>query len=460
MGTEVYNSFITFKISKKTDSMNTIFHRSQLYLPGERWDATTDGAKGKHAMSSLKSEAERCLKCKVPLCSQGCPVSTAIPQALTLFLGGSLREAGEMLFNNNPLSAVCSQICPHERNCAGHCVLGKKGQPVEFFKVEQYISQFYLETYSPRQVGKNGKKIGVVGAGPAGITTTIILALKGYQITLFEAMDGIGGALRYGIPEFRLPKNILVHYKNILDSLGVKFRPNTRIGTNITAEDMFLDGYDAIFIATGTGRPNRLGLLGETLGHVHFAIDYLRSPDSYRLGKKVAIIGAGNVAIDAARTAIRKEHADVTILHFMAEEDMTANRAEVEMALIDGVNFLHNCQAVRIREDMVTCVAVERIVNEDGSVCFEENFQSSLEVAADSVIIAIGQGPGADVVSGGNVTVSQRGLLQVDEFGRTTQKGVFAAGDIVTGPKTVVEAVAFARKAAVKIEEYCEEDGL
>ncbi len=406
-------------------------------------------------MSTIKSEAQRCLKCKIPSCAKGCPVLTPVPQAMTMFLDGKLREAGEMLFNNNPLSAVTSIVCPHDNNCKGHCILGKKGQPIEFFKVEQYISRFYLETYQPPVIQKNGKKVGVVGAGPAGITMSIILALKGYSITLFDAMDSIGGALRYGIPEFRLPKSILDSYKKILDSLDVKFRPNTRIGTNISAEDMFLDGYDAIFVCTGTSRPNRFGLLGETLGHVHFAIDYLKSPDACKLGKKVAIIGAGNVAIDAARTAIRKGHAEVTILNYKGAEDMKADKSEIEMAIIDGVKMLHNCQAVRITDDAVKCVKVDKVVAQDGSVTFNEDYQSPLEVPADSVIIAIGQGPGSDVVTVGTAKVSQRGLLQVDEFGRTSQKGVFAAGDIVTGPKTVIEAVAFAKKAATKIEEYC-----
>jgi glutamate synthase (NADPH/NADH) small chain len=406
-------------------------------------------------MSTLKSEAERCLKCKVPACSKACPIVTAVPQVFNLFLEGKLREAGEMLFNNNPLSAVTSIICPHERNCLGHCVLGKKSQPVEFYKAEQYISSFYLDTFQPPPIVKNGKKVGVVGAGPAGVTMSITLALKGYSITLFEAMDSIGGTLRYGIPEFRLPKSMLGLYKKILDSLDVKFRPNTRIGTNITTEDMFMDGYDAVFISTGTGRPNRLGLLGETLGHVHFAVDYLKSPDAYKLGRKVAIVGAGNVAMDAARTAIRKEHSETTILHFKGDEDMTASKSEVEMAVIDGVKIIHHCQAVRITNDFVKCVKVDKITAEDGTVKFEEDFRSSFEVQADSVIIAIGQGPGADNISGGSVEVTQRGLLQVDEFGQTSQKGVFAAGDIVTGPKTVVEAVAFAKKAAARIEDYC-----
>lgn len=407
-------------------------------------------------MSTLKSEAERCLKCKVPGCSEGCPVSTPIPQVLTLFLEGKLKQAGELLFNNNPLSAVTSIVCPHDKNCKGHCILNRKGEPVSFYRVEEYISRFFIETYQPPQIRKISKKIGVVGAGPAGITISIILALKGYSITLFDAMDGIGGALRYGIPEFRLSKGILEVYKKILDTLEVKFRPNTRIGTNISAEDMFLDGYDAIAICTGTSQPNRFGLLGETLGQVHFAIDYLKSPDAYKLGKKVVIIGAGNVAIDAARTAIRKEHSEVTILNYKAPEDMRADKSEVEMAIIDGVKFLHQYQAVRIADKFVRCVRVNKSVAEDGAVNFTEDFQSSLEVSADSVIIAIGQGPGADVNSVGNTKVTQRGLLEVDEFGSTSQKGVFAAGDIVTGPKTVIEAVALAKKAAVKIEEYCQ----
>ncbi len=406
-------------------------------------------------MSTIKSEAQRCLKCKVPACAKGCPVQTPTSQVLTLFLDGKIREAGELLFNNNPLSAVTSIICPHDKNCKGHCILGKKGQPVEFYKVEQYISRFYLETYQPPLIQKNGKRIGVVGAGPAGITMSITLALKGYSITLFDAMDNIGGALRYGIPEFRLPKSLLDSYKKILDSLDVQFRPNTRIGTNISTEDMFLDGYDAIFICTGTSRPNRFGLLGETLGHVHFAIDYLKSPDAYKLGKKIVVIGAGNVAIDAARTAIRKAHSEVTILNYKGAEDVRADKSEVEMATIDGVKMLSYCQVVRIADDFVKCVKVEKLIAEDGSVSFNENFQASFEVPADSVIIAIGQGPGADIVSIGGAKVTQRGLLQADEFGRTSQKGVFAAGDIVTGPKTVIEAVALAKKAAVKIEEYC-----
>ncbi|MBQ3963813.1 MAG: FAD-dependent oxidoreductase [Firmicutes bacterium] len=404
-------------------------------------------------MSSIKKEAERCLKCKKPQCALHCPVETPIPQVTQLFLDGEMEKAGEMLFRNNPLSAVTAVICPHERNCAGHCVLGIKSTPIEFYRVEEYISRFYLETITVPEIEKNGIKVAVAGAGPAGIVMTLLLLLNGYDVTLFEAQDNIGGVLRYGIPPFRLPRDLLDMYKDLMIRLGVHFRPNTRIGTNIRIEDLFPDGYKAVFVAAGTGRPNKLGLLGETLGHVHFAIDYLKSPETFNLGKQVCIVGAGNVAIDAARTAIRRERSHVTILHFMGEEDMTANRDEIEMAEIDGVEFIHYAQAVRIQEDSVRCVRVRRIENEDGSVSFEEDYTETFDVPADAVILAIGQGPGADLHTG-SIQLTQRGLLEVNEWGETSTPGVFAAGDIVTGPKTVVEAVAFTKKVFTRMEEY------
>ncbi len=408
-------------------------------------------------MSSIKKEAERCLKCKKPQCALHCPVGTPIPQVTQLFLDGEMEKAGDMLFRNNPLSAVTAVICPHERNCAGHCVLGIKSTPVEFYRVEEYISRFYLETITVPEIEKNGIKVAVAGAGPAGIVMTLLLLLKGYDVTLFEAQDNIGGVLRYGIPPFRLPRDLLDMYKDLMIRLGVHFRPNTRIGTNIRIEDLFPDGYKAVFVAAGTGRPNKLGLLGETLGHVHFAIDYLKSPETFNLGKQVCIVGAGNVAIDAARTAVRRERAHVTILHFMGEEDMTANRDEIEMAEIDGVEFIHYAQAVRIQEDSVRCVRVRRIENEDGNVSFEEDYTETFDVPADAVILAIGQGPGADLHTG-SIQLTQRGLLDVNEYGETSTPGVFAAGDIVTGPKTVVEAVAFTKKVFARMEEYLQQE--
>ncbi len=404
-------------------------------------------------MSSIKQEAERCLKCKNARCSSNCPVHTDIPQIIELFLNGNIKKAGEVLFHNNPLSAVTSVICPHERNCTGHCVRGLKSEPVMFYRIEEFVSRFYLETMEIPEIKKNGVKVAVAGAGPAGITMSLLLLLHGYDVTVFEAQDNIGGILRYGIPPFRLSRDLLEMYKDIMLRMGLHFRPNTRIGTNIMIDDLFPDGYKAVFVSTGTGRPNKLGLVGETLGHVHFAVDYLKSPKAFNLGQKVAVIGAGNVAIDAARTAIRRAHSHVTILHFMGEEHVTANHEEVEMAQIEGVEFIHYAQAVRIMENAVRCVRVNRVENEDGTVSFEEDYSDVFDVPTDSVIIAIGQGPGADMKAAG-VKLTQRGLFDVNDCGETDMPGVFAAGDIVSGPKTVIEAVAFTKKVFAKMEEY------
>jgi glutamate synthase (NADPH/NADH) small chain len=407
---------------------------------------------GEH-MSTIKQEASRCLQCKKPMCRMNCPVDTPIPDIVGLFKDGKIEEAGEMLFRNNPLTAITSVICPHERNCTGHCVLGIKSTPVEFYRVEEYVSRFYLETFTIPDIEKNGIKVAVAGTGPAGLTMSMLLLLDGYDVTLFEAQDDIGGVLRYGIPPFRLPRDLLKMYKEILLKLGVHFRPNTSIGSNITVKDLFVDGYKAVFVAAGTGRPNRLGLLGETLGHVHFAIDYLKSPETFSLGKQVVIVGCGNVAIDAARTAIRREHAQATILNNKDEDSMTANKDELEMAEIDGVQFIHYAQTIRILDDAVRCVKVVKTENEDGSVSYEEDFADTFDVPADTVILAIGQGPGADLKTG-TVQLTQRGLLDVNDWGETSKPGVFAAGDIVTGPRTVVEAVAFTKKVYVRMKEY------
>jgi len=404
-------------------------------------------------MSTIKQEAQRCLKCKNAMCSKNCPVKTQIPEVVDLFLNGNIKKAGEILFHNNPLSAVTSVICPHERNCTGHCVRGLKGEPVMFYRIEEFVSRFYLETMEIPEIKKNGIKVAVAGAGPAGITMSLLLLLHGYDVTMFEAQDNIGGILRYGIPPFRLSRDLLEMYKDIMLRMGLHFRPNTRIGTNIMIEDLFPDGYKAVFVSTGTGRPNKLGLIGETLGHVHFAVDYLKSPKAFDLGQRVAVVGAGNVAIDAARTAIRRAHSHVTILHFMGEENVTANHEEVEMAQIEGVEFIHYAQAVRIMENAVRCVRVNRVEHEDGSVSFEEDYSDVFDVPTDSVIIAIGQGPGADMKAAG-VKLTQRGLFDVNENGETNTPGVFAAGDIVSGPKTVIEAVAFTKRVFAKMEEY------
>lgn len=405
----------------------------------------------------LLAEAKRCLKCKVPKCKKACPISTDIPTIMNLFLEGNEAEAAKTLFENNPLSAICSVVCPHENNCYGNCVLGIKSTPISFYKIEQHISGKYIFDCEINPPEKNGMKIAVIGAGPAGITMSIYMAQQGFQVTLMEQQDQIGGVLRYGIPAFRLPKDRVDAYRDVLKKFGVVIKPNCHIGSNLLIEDMFIDGYDAIFLAVGTAKPNRLGLLGETLGHVHFAIDYLKAPGAYSLGKVVAVIGAGNVAMDVARTALRQDGVEkVLMLNNRREEDVTATKVEYSEALEEGVEFMHRISVLRITEKALVAVDVDVYEGEDGRIEYEENMLSRHDVEADSVILAIGQGPVGTLSDKAQIATTLRGLFVVDENGMTNIPGVFAAGDVVSGPKTVVEAVAHTKKVAEQMIKYCD----
>ena len=404
---------------------------------------------------ALLAEANRCLKCKVPKCKKACPISTDIPTIMKLFLDGNEAEAGKVLFENNPLSAICSVVCPHENNCYGNCILGIKQTPISFYKIEQYISGKYIADYEAQCAEKNGMKVAVIGAGPAGISMSIFLAQRGFQVTLMEAQDKIGGVLRYGIPDFRLPRERVDAYRDVLKRMGICVKPNCHIGSNLLLEDMFIDGYDAIFLAVGTAQPNRLGLLGETLGHVHFAIDFLKAPAAYDLGKTVVVIGAGNVAMDVARTALRQKGVEkVMLLNNRREEDVTATKQEFSETLAEGVEFKHLMSVLRITEEGVIAVDVDVTAGENG-VIYEENMLSRHHIQADTVVLAIGQGPASMLSERAQIATTLRGLFVVDENGMTNIPGVFAAGDVVSGPKTVVEAVAHTKKVAEHIVNYC-----
>ena len=406
-------------------------------------------------MEELLGEAKRCLKCKVPKCRKSCPIATDIPTVMNLFLEGKEEEAGAVLFENNPLSALCSVVCPHENNCYGNCVLGIKKDPIGFFKVEQYISGKYVSEGEIVKPESNGMKIAVIGAGPAGISMSIMMAKKGFKVTLMESQDKIGGVLRYGIPEFRLPKSRVDYYRNVLRKLGVTVKPNCHIGSNLLMDDMFIDGYDAVFLAVGTAKPNRLGLIGETLGHVHFAIDFLKAPAAYELGKTVAVIGAGNVAMDVARTALRQDGVEkVIVLNNRREEDVTATKLEFREALEEGAEFMHLMSVLRITEDGLVAVDVDVVEGENG-ISYEENMLSRHSIEADTVILAIGQGPESTLSAKAQIATNLRGLFAVDENGMTNIPGVFAAGDVRTKRlRQVVTAVADGAIACHNAEAY------
>ena len=398
----------------------------------------------------IMDEANRCLQCKVPQCQKGCPIHTNIPLAIRLLKENKLNEAWKMLFENNPLTTVCSLVCNHENQCEGHCVLGRKGAPVHFSSIENYISTTYANQMTNGPAESNGMRVAIIGSGPAGITIAIILARYGYQVTIFEGKDKIGGVLRYGIPEFRLPKSVLddIEYRH-LELKGIKIRPNTTIGGAIGIDDLFRDGYKAIFVGTGVWKPNTLHIKGETFGNVHFGINYLNNPDSYRLGKRVIVIGAGNAAMDVARTAIRKGVEHLTC--FSITKEVAASHYEFSYAQLEGVQFEYNKRPVEIKDNGV--IFIDIIENEDGTFTDVEGTEKLYE--ADSTIISISQGPQNRIVNTTEgLKSTARGLLDADETGHTSRPGIFASGDVVNGARTVVEAVAHSKIVAESMHEY------
>ena len=399
----------------------------------------------------IVSEANRCLQCKKPLCQQGCPVHTPIPQMIALFKENRMMEAGKALFANNPMSLVCAIVCDHEAQCTGHCVLNHKGQPVHFYEIEEFVSDAYLDRMTADRKPWNGKTAAVIGSGPAGMTVAFILAWNGYGVTIFEEKDRIGGMLQYGIPDFRLPKSILDRYKQRLLDIGVRIRPHVVMGGDLMIDNLFRDGYSAVFVGTGVWRPTTLGIEGETLANVHFGISYLARPISYTIGETVAVIGMGNVAMDVARTAFR--HGARRVMMFQRGNKSPASEHERQYAQLDGAEFFFGKSIQRITPKGP--VFRNSVLNEQGRPVGVEGEEEL--VPADTVIIAINQGPKDKLVNTTHgLEATERGLLKVDENKMTTRAGVFAAGDVVHGSLTVVHAVEDAKRAAAGMMRYME----
>mgnify|MGYP001581351087 CR=1 FL=1 len=406
----------------------------------------------------LKEEANRCLLCKKPRCKEFCPISTPIPEIIELYREERFNEAGKILFENNPLSAICAIVCPHEDQCAGNCIRGIKSEPIPFYEIEEEISKNYLNNIKLDKINGTKDRIAIIGGGPAGITIAFILAERGFKVTIFEAHEKIGGVLRYGIPEYRLPNSLVDKYEEKLVELGVKIRPNIMIGAVITLDRLFEDGYKAVFIGTGVWNAKKLNIKGETLGNVHYAIDYLKAPDVYNLGDTVCVIGAGNVAMDAARTAKRNGAKNVYIVYRKHFDQMTATKKEIEEAKEDGVEFKLFRAPVEILEDGIKFVKTEN-VEVDGKIQTRTLDGQEEFISCDSTIVAISQEPRSVIVSSTTkLETNKWGLVITDEEGHTTRKGVFASGDVVTGAKTVVQAVSHAKIVANAIEKYCEEN--
>lgn len=398
----------------------------------------------------VMEEANRCLGCKNPRCREGCPIHTNIPEVIRLLKAGKLNDAGWMLFENNPLTTVCSIVCNHEKQCEGHCIRGIKDVPVHFSIIENYISTTYANQMTQGPAPSNGRKVAIIGAGPSGITIAIILARYGYQVTIFDSKDKIGGVMRYGIPDYRLPDSVLddIAYRH-LELKGIQFRPNTTIGGAISLDDLFRDDYQSIFVGAGLWRPKTLHIKGETLGHVAFAINYLASPKAFRLGERVIVIGSGNSAMDCARTAIRNGAHYVTV--FNRRDKIAASQYEASYAKLEGVEFEMMKSPLEIRDDGV--VFADNEFDEEGKL--HPIPGSEKLYPCTGVIVAVSQELGSNIINTTKGLEKERGgIIAVDEDGHTSRPGVFAAGDVAHGASTVVHAVAAGKRVAEAMHEY------
>ena len=357
-----------------------------------------------------------------------------------------------MLFFNNPLTTVCSIVCNHERQCEGHCVRALKSSPVHFSVIENYISSTYASKMVKGPAKPNGMKAAVVGSGPAGLTIAVILARRGYAVTIFEARDKIGGVLRYGIPAFRLPDSVIddFEYRHLVLK-DIKVRTNTMIGKTLTIDNLFRDGYKSVFLGAGLWKAKSLDIKGESLGNVAFAIDYLSNAKAFRLGDDIAVIGVGNTAMDCARVALRNGARHVTCYSRSDAGHVAASQYEYSYAKLEGVGFRFRRQPVEIREEGLICVDTE--VDAEG--CSTPVPGTEALYPHTGVIVAVSQSTEGNVAAGSSgIETDGKGLLTVDERGETTREGVFAAGDAVMGARTVVEAVAAAKKVAESMDAY------
>ena len=398
----------------------------------------------------VMEEANRCLGCKKPRCREGCPIHTNIPEAIRLLKDGKLNEAGWMLFENNPLTTICSLVCNHEKQCEGHCIRGIKDVPVHFSVIENYISTTYANQMVHGPAPSNGRKVALIGAGPSSLTIAVILSRYGYDVTIFDSKDKIGGVMRYGIPDFRLPDAVLDDFAyRHLELKGIRFRPNTTIGGAIGLDDLFRDGYQSVFVGAGLWRPKSLHIKGETLGHVAFAINYLASPKAFRLGERVIVIGSGNSAMDCARTAIRNGAHYVTV--FNRRDQIAASQYESSYAKLEGVEFEMMKSPLEIRDDGV--VFIDNEYDEEGKLRPIPGTEKLYPCTG--VIVAVSQELGSNIINTAKGLEKERGgIIAVDEDGHTSRAGVFAAGDIAHGAGTVVHAVATGKRVAEAMHEY------
>ncbi len=402
------------------------------------------------------TEALRCLLCKKPKCAlDGCPVHTPVPEAMLLYRQGKLEEAGELLFRNNPLSAVTSLVCDWKQFCYGHCVLNVKKVPVRWYEIEQEISGTYLfhHRLQRRSSELSGKRIALVGAGPVGLSAAVWMYEAGADVVLYDANPRMGGVLRYGIPAFRLDKKYCDAFEQMFQQAGIEFHGGIEVGKDITLASLS-DTYEAVLLGAGAERPATLRIPGEE--RAVQALPFLKDPSAFSLGRKVIVIGGGNVAMDACRTAIR-QGAETWVYYRKTFENMPANPLEVEEAKADGVQFRVFQAPVEVREGGVVFRDCENVQPEDGGRVVTRIIDGTDHfVECDTLLTAISEKPDFRLFAGTPAVMNQWGWPEISE-GQQVQglSNVWVAGDFCLGPKTVVEAVASARIAFADILRAC-----
>ncbi|MED9891267.1 NADPH-dependent glutamate synthase [Ruminococcus champanellensis] len=428
-----------------------------------------------YSKAMAMEEASRCLNCKNKPCVSGCPVGVRIPEFIACVAAGDFDKAYDIITSTNGLPAVCGRVCPQEHQCEGKCVRGIKGEPVGIGRLERFVADYKMEQGNTKVEvpASNGHKVAVVGAGPSGLTCAGDLARLGYQVTVFEAFHVAGGVLMYGIPEFRLPKAIVQKEIKTLKALGVNIMTDMVIGKVLSVDELLEDGYEAIFIGSGAGLPRFMGIEGEALVGVCSANEYLTRINLMKgyleeydtpviQSKRVAVVGGGNVAMDAARSAMRMGAEHVYIVYRRSEEEMPARKEEVHHAKEEGIEFLNLNNPVKIIGDengrvcAMECIRMELgEPDESGrrSPIPVEGSNYNLEV--DTVIMSIGTSPNPLIrTTTSGLEANKRGCLIVDEAMCTTKEGVYAGGDAVTGAATVILAMGAGKTAAQSIDKY------